>query len=60
MPSISEFLYICEYLGTTPKDFFDNELDNPALLQQAIDGLKALKDADISLILNNINRLQNE
>ena len=23
MPSMSEFLYICEYLGVTPKEFFD-------------------------------------
>ena len=26
MPSMSEFLYICEYLGVTPKEFFDDSI----------------------------------
>ena len=35
----------------------DHEID-PALLQQAFDGLKALDDDDISLILGSIKRLR--
>ena len=58
LPSLSEFLYICEYLGTTPRDFFDEDLKNPALLQETIDALKTLDDEDISLILTTIKRLQ--
>ena len=58
LPSWPEFLYACEYLGVTPRDFFDEEVDNPALLRQAIDGLKNLNDDDLTLILNNINRLR--
>lgn len=58
LPSISEFLYMCEYFGITPHEFFDDGLKNPALLQQAIDGLKTLSDDDITLILGNIKRLQ--
>lgn len=58
MPSMSEFLYMCEYFGITPRDFFDDEIENPALLQQAMDGLKDLKNDDLALILNNINRLR--
>lgn len=58
MPSMSEFLYLCEYLAVAPRDFFDERIDNPALLQQAIDGLKALNDDDLTLILNHINRLR--
>jgi len=57
-PSLPEFLYICEYFGITPRDFFDDELKNPALLQQAIDGLKSLSDDELNLILGNIKRLQ--
>ena len=26
LPSMSEFLYICDYLDVSPKDFFDPEL----------------------------------
>ena len=33
MPSMSEFLYICEYLGVTPKEFFDEGLEEPQLIQ---------------------------
>ena len=58
MPSLPELLYIFEYFGITPREFFDDGLKNPALLQQAIDGLKTLNDDDITLILGHINRLQ--
>ena len=57
MPSMKEFLYMCEYFGITPSDFFNDEFKNPALLQQAIDGLKELNDCDLTLILSTINRL---
>ena len=58
LPSIMGLFYICEYLGVSPRDFFDEGIDNPALLQQAMDGLKGLKDDDLALILGNINRLR--
>ena len=58
MPALSELLYMCEYFGITPREFFDDGLKNPALLQQAIDGLKTLSDDDLALILGNIKRLQ--
>ena len=58
LPSMTVFFYICEYFGISPRDFFDDEVKNPALLQQAIDGLKTLSDDDLALILGNIKRLQ--
>lgn len=58
MPSLSEFLYMCEYFGITPRDFFDNELANPALLEQTRDAMKTLDDDDLTLIFNTIKRLQ--
>ena len=57
LPSLSEFLYMCEYLGVTPRDFFDSDLKNPALFQQAIEALKVLDDEDLTLTLGNIQRL---
>ena len=57
LPSMGEFLYICEYFGITPKEFFDEELENPALLQEAIDGLRQLNDEDKELVLSQIKRL---
>jgi transcriptional regulator with XRE-family HTH domain len=57
MPSFSEFLYMCEYLAISPRDFFDEDIENPAMLQQVINALKPLKDDDLILILNTVERL---
>ncbi|MDY3250940.1 MAG: helix-turn-helix transcriptional regulator [Candidatus Choladocola sp.] len=57
MPSMSEFLYICEYLNISPKDFFDTELNTPLLLEQASEGMKSLSGDDLNLLINIINRL---
>lgn len=35
LPSLQEFLYICDYLEVTPSQFFDENLDNPILVHQA-------------------------
>ena len=34
LPSMGEFLYICEYLGVTPREFFDDEMPAPQLGQR--------------------------
>ena len=57
MPSMSEFLYICEYLGVTPREFFDTDTENPVLLEQMADALKSLSTSDLSLVLEIIERL---
>ena len=57
LPSLSEFLSICNYFEISPSDFFDDEVKNPELIQKAITGLKQLDDNDVLMILNNINRL---
>jgi DNA-binding XRE family transcriptional regulator len=38
-PSIQGFFYICEYLKISPKDFFDEGNNNPAILNELIDML---------------------
>lgn len=58
MPSMSEFLYMCEYFEITPRDFFDDRLANPALLQKTKDALDTLEDEDLSLVLCCLKRLQ--
>lgn len=57
-PSLGGFFNICEYFGVTPRDFFDDDQRNPALLQEAIDALKTLSDDDIALLLATIRRFQ--
>ncbi len=56
LPSMSEFFYICEYLGVTPKEFFDEEIDNPALVSKVIQGISKLNDTDINNLLYTIDR----
>ena len=58
-PSIEEFLYICDYLGVTPSDFFDEQNKRPILIQKAVDGMSSLSDQDILLIISLIDRMKN-
>ncbi len=58
MPSMGEFLYICEYLEITPQEFFDTEIDNPALMQKIIEGIRTLSDDDKLALLPLIERLK--
>ena len=57
LPPLPEFLEICDYLEINPSQFFDSSIENPALLQTAIDELKKLNDDDLMLIIGNIRRL---
>ena len=56
-PSMTEFLAICEYLGVTPRDFFEEENENPRLVSQITAKSKGLPDEDLSLVLSLIERL---
>ena len=58
MPSMSEFLYLCEYLGVTPAGFFDEQAENPALLEKAIEGMRTLSDRDLLTLLGLIERFK--
>ena len=58
LPPMKEFFSICEYLGVTPLEFFDDGFKHPDLIRKAVEGLTALDDSDILIILNLINRLQ--
>lgn len=51
---------ICNYFGITPSQFFDDSIENPALLQSAIDELRKLNDDDMMLIIGHIRRLTKE
>lgn len=57
-PSIDEFLYICEYLNISPRDFFDEGNSQPILIQKALDGMQTLSDKDLLTLLSLIDRLK--
>lgn len=60
MPSMGEFIFICEYLGITPKDFFDEEVENPLLVNEIMNEISNLPDTDLSLILTLIRRIKSD
>ena len=60
LPPMAEFLEICNYLGITPSQFFNDTTDNPALLQSAIEELRKLDDDDLMLVISNTRRLNKD
>lgn len=57
LPSLGEFLYICDYLSVTPKDFFDQNISEPLLLRQLINLSKNMSDKDLLALINIADRL---
>ena len=58
MPSMGEFLYICDYLGVTPKEFFDEDIDCPQLVQKLYDLTKDMPDEDLNILISTAERLK--
>ncbi|WP_125143708.1 helix-turn-helix domain-containing protein [Clostridium transplantifaecale] len=46
-PSMQVFFYICEYLGVTPSEFFDEGNGHPAEYQEIIGDLDSLDDEQV-------------
>ena len=44
LPSITGFIYICEYFGITPQEFFDVECEQPEKMRKLIENLKQLNE----------------
>lgn len=51
LPSMQSFFYICEYLGVTPQEFFDEGNACPARLRELVDEAKHLDDSVLSHLL---------
>ncbi|MDL2238103.1 helix-turn-helix domain-containing protein [Christensenellaceae bacterium OttesenSCG-928-K19] len=58
LPSLQGLFYICEYLGITPRDFFDEDNPSPAKLDGIIDDLKALDDEALTHIAGVIREMR--
>lgn len=57
LPSFSEFLYICEYLGVTPKEFFDTNSNEPQMVCKLMNLTKHLSADDLSVLISMAERL---
>lgn len=51
LPSMQMFLYICEYLGVTPKDFFSDEIESPSALREAMAAFSVLSPKQLELLI---------
>ncbi len=57
LPSFSEFLYICDYLGVTPKEFFDIGTTEPQMICKLTKLAKTLPPEDLAALINMAERL---
>ena len=58
LPSMSEFLYICEYLSVTPMEFFNEERKTTLTQQEAFEHIYSMSDEDIRLLIGFIERMK--
>ena len=57
LPSMGEFLYMCEYLGVTPAEFFDEKIPAPISLKELNEAASGLSEKDIDLLVTMAKRL---
>ncbi len=50
LPSLPAVFYICEYLGISIAEFFDDTVSNPMKLKSVTEDLKKLDDSQLSTI----------
>lgn len=58
LPSLSEFLYICDYLGVTPQEFFDTNQSDPILVNELYNLSKNMKKDDLEALIAVAKRFQ--
>lgn len=58
LPSMEVFFYICDYLGITPREFFDLEVAAPAKLRELSIAAQRLPAGDIDLLITLARKLR--
>lgn len=58
LPSLQQFLKICNYFDLTPMEFFDTEANCPQLMRQTINELRFLNEDDLTLLKAIVERLR--
>lgn len=51
-PSMQMFLYICEYLDISPKDFFDEDTKSPQMIDETVRAVKRLSKKQQKLLID--------
>ena len=58
LPSLTEFLYICDYLGVTPMEFFNESERTTQLQQRAMQYIRQLDEDEARLIVDLLERIK--
>ncbi len=56
-PSMTGFFALCDYLGITPRDFFDEDINQPAKLNTLIENLKSLDEDALDGIYSVVEKM---
>ena len=51
LPSMKLLFYICDYLGVTPKEFFDTETLNPTKANALLEAAKGLSNEQLDNLI---------
>lgn len=57
LPSLPEFLYMCDYLCVTPSEFFDTELDEPQQVHILLDQIRHMPADDLDILISLARRI---
>ena len=58
LPSMPEFLYICDYLGVTPMEFFNESERTTQLQQRAMQYIRQPDEDEARLIVDLLERIK--
>lgn len=59
-PSMQGFFYICEYLGITPEEFFNEKAADPVRTKLLAERLERLKPSQLALVEELVRQLLRE
>ena len=58
VPPLKELFAICEYFHITPKEFFDEEIENPVLIERLVEEGKKLDTDALESILGVMKNME--
>ena len=58
VPSMAMFLYICEYFNITPKEFFDEDSEEPIIINEIIKETKKLDKKSLESLLTIVQNIK--
>lgn len=60
LPSLPEFLYMCDYLCVTPEEFFNTNTQEPILVHSLLEQVRTMPSEDLHVLLSMAERLNNK